>query len=515
MESFRHTKRMLSQALKGSVDSTYNPIAHCLDMRSIPHLEHYQAFAASLPHHASLLNHLTTTQTQISETRTSLLEAKENLGNKRADLVQLWSRSHQLEEMIKILDEMYVSSRSTNQQVLLTIFSQRLKSVPDLLETLMSEKRLLQAAILLVRSLKIINKPDMMEIGAISDLRSYLVGQEMARFLSIAPLILLIVSDRLLEIFLSTNCKVIYISNPSGVNLDGRRTSPVSSHVSLYYVCTFIILDAFQVPTVEFEAELDEKRRANTPSSPIFSSSRQSRLFHFLSNLATRANDPPYDISDQTTTGTSSPHIPPASLSMNNVQASSTTNPEADSFAYIETLLESLAVLGKLGSALDNIGQRLPGEVFALVETTLDEVEERAEYTRRQNNGSAGSGTSVRKSDSVYLFFSGGRSIPLAPSMTGKNKEPPVKSQMLRLAALESSAKQADHEVLKDLFWTLYSKLDAVAQGLRVVSEVANRIGSVSSSSALFLVLVSYHGIFIREGSLEIHLVQNQDHCSR
>lgn len=106
MESFRHTKRMLSQALKGSVDSTYNPIAHCLDMRSIPHLEHYQAFAASLPHHASLLNHLTTTQTQISETRTALLEAKENLGNKRADLVQLWSRSHQLEEMIKILDEM-------------------------------------------------------------------------------------------------------------------------------------------------------------------------------------------------------------------------------------------------------------------------------------------------------------------------------------------------------------------------------------------------------------------------
>ncbi len=42
----------------------------------------------------------------------------------------------------------------------------------------MSEKRLLQASILLVRSLKIINKPDMLEIGAVSDLRSYLVSQE-------------------------------------------------------------------------------------------------------------------------------------------------------------------------------------------------------------------------------------------------------------------------------------------------------------------------------------------------
>jgi len=69
--------------------------------------EHYQAFAASLPHHTSLLNHLTTTQKQVSDARTSLLEAKEALNNKRADLVQLWSRGQMLEEMITILDEMY------------------------------------------------------------------------------------------------------------------------------------------------------------------------------------------------------------------------------------------------------------------------------------------------------------------------------------------------------------------------------------------------------------------------
>ena len=42
----------------------------------------------------------------------------------------------------------------------------------------MSEKRLLQASVLLVRSLKTINKADMVEIGAVVDLRSYLVGQE-------------------------------------------------------------------------------------------------------------------------------------------------------------------------------------------------------------------------------------------------------------------------------------------------------------------------------------------------
>ena len=57
-------------------------------------------------------------------------------------------------------------------------FSEHLKTVPDILESLMSEKRLLQAAVLLVRSLKMINKPDMLEIGAVVDLRSYLNGQE-------------------------------------------------------------------------------------------------------------------------------------------------------------------------------------------------------------------------------------------------------------------------------------------------------------------------------------------------
>lgn len=46
---------------------------------------------------------------------------------------------------------------------------------------MMSEKRLLQAAILLVRSLRMINKGELMEIGALADLRSYLSGQETVR----------------------------------------------------------------------------------------------------------------------------------------------------------------------------------------------------------------------------------------------------------------------------------------------------------------------------------------------
>ena len=56
--------------------------------------------------------------------------------------------------------------------------SEYLRSVPDLLETMISEKRFLQAAIMLVQSSRLISKPEMLEIGALVDLRSFLTSQE-------------------------------------------------------------------------------------------------------------------------------------------------------------------------------------------------------------------------------------------------------------------------------------------------------------------------------------------------
>jgi exocyst complex component 4 len=106
------------------------------------------------------------------------------------------------------------------------------------------------------------------------------------------------------------------------------------------------------------------------------------------------------------------------------------------------------------------------------VETTLEEVGERAEYSRR---GSIFAGSSSTRPDGICLI----------DQTTGIVNGVPIQGALLnpsclRLAALESSAKQADHEILNDFFWTIFSKLDAVSQGLRVVYEVSNRIGTVS-----------------------------------
>ncbi|KAF8640668.1 hypothetical protein AX17_000325 [Amanita inopinata Kibby_2008] len=400
VKSFRQTKEMLSRALKGSVD------------------KYYQAFATSLPHHASLSNRLSTVQGQVSDARMSLLEAKETLGNKRADLVQLWSRDHILEEMIRLLDQL-----------------EYLKSVPDLLETLISEKRLLQASVLLVKSMKVINKSDMLEIGAVSDLRSYLNSQETA----------------LRDILIDELQSHLYLK-------------------SFWCECrwTAYVPNQQVFPAVEYDiAEIKSDGRPQT--SPSIPTVHHSKLNRFMSDLALRPNDPPHGLEEANSRNGRASIVPASFITIPGPAPSNTLNPEADSFAYMETLVESLAVLGKLGTALDTISQRLPGEIHTLVETTLNEVEERAEFGRTGP-------TLLQRSKGLYVLANGEALYDIDCNVA-ENK-PLIKSSCLRLATLESSTKQTDHDILRDLFWTLYSKLDAVVQGFRVVSEVANRVGS-------------------------------------
>lgn len=230
-----------------------------------------------------------------------------------------------------------------------------------------------------------------------------------------------------------------------------------------------------------------------TPASPQTSTSKSTRLVRFINDLSLRPNDPPYDLNEpnpSNVAAVSSGPLPSAqSITSFSITGSShhlaptTKNPESDSFAYIETLLESMAVLGKLGSALDIVAQRVSKQLFSVVETTLDEVEERAEYGRRGsiflNVGPGGS--NKLEGDGVYMFVSDVANAAMSMSAPGGL----LSASSLRLTALESSAKRVDHETLNDFFWTLYSKLDAVTQGLRVVYEVANRIGSVSNSRLL------------------------------
>lgn len=56
--------------------------------------------------------------------------------------------------------------------------SESLLRLPPSLETLLSEKRFLSAVVLLVRCNKALKKPELLEVGALADLRAWATAQE-------------------------------------------------------------------------------------------------------------------------------------------------------------------------------------------------------------------------------------------------------------------------------------------------------------------------------------------------
>ncbi|KAL8836867.1 MAG: hypothetical protein Q9170_002758 [Blastenia crenularia] len=109
----------------------------------------------------------------------------------------------------------------------------------------------------------------------------------------------------------------------------------------------------------------------------------------------------------------------------------STSNVQADSFRYMHTLLEALDKLGCLDIVVDRIEQRLPVELFAIVDRTNQEVDLRHPLHLRE-------------------------------------------SSRLEDALLQHNLSDAkgSSDVLDDLLWTLYSKFEAIAEGHRVVHDV-------------------------------------------
>lgn len=110
-------------------------------------------------------------------------------------------------------------------------------------------------------------------------------------------------------------------------------------------------------------------------------------------------------------------------------------NLQADSFRYIHMLLEALDRLGCLDVTVDRIGQRLPVELFNIVDRTNQEVDLRHPAHLRD---------------------------------TGRLENVILDRELF-------GAKERT-DVLDDLLWTLYSKFEAIAEGHRVVHDVVSGI---------------------------------------
>lgn len=319
-DQFQQTHKQLQRALKAIVN------------------EHHQGFNSSIGTFHKIQASIQASQSRLQQLKANLGQAKVGLSSTRPELKGLAASSHSYDEMLQALGQI-----------------EHLRLVTDKLEARISEKRFLTAVDVLQDALRLIRKPEMDNIGALSELRLYLANQETS----------------LADILVEELHNHLYLKSPYCQD--------------------------------RWKAHVKEISGGSSKETTDFTTPAIQPMCRFLDDL---------DIRQPMTEDAG-------------------RNPEADSFYYIQLLVESLNKMGKLRDAVEAIEQRLPVELFRVVDKSNNEVDQRHP-------------TSMR-----------------APSRAPKGRVD---------LGIDADDKRA--VVVSDLLWTLYAKFEAIAEGHRVFHEV-------------------------------------------
>ncbi|KAK5166248.1 exocyst subunit [Saxophila tyrrhenica] len=314
--------------------------------------EHHQGFNSSIGTFHKIQAAIHASQTRVRTLRAGLVDAKRDLigSAQRPELKALASSSVAYDSMLQTV--------STIEQ---------LQLVPDRLEAQIREKRYLGAVDNLIEALAMIRKPELEDIGALSELRVHLSNQEQ------------ILTDLLVEELHNH----LYLKSP----YCEERWKGHMRRAALASGSTTMDSEAATASIIESE-------RA---------------IYTFLSN---------YDGSKP-------------------MQEDATRNPEADTFYYIQLLIESLNKMSRLDLAADKIEERLPVELFKVLERTLGEIEQRH---------------------------------PQSMMKSGRRR------QQLASGGVAAGPDAEQRATLEDLLTMLYAKFEAIAEGHRVLFDVTHAI---------------------------------------
>ncbi|KAG0320160.1 hypothetical protein BGZ97_000598 [Linnemannia gamsii] len=325
----------------------------------------YQGFNASIGTYGGVIDSITDSQSRVKELRMDLKNSKESLRLRHADLIQLYNKSQQYKDMIEMLDEI-----------------EELKQVPEKLETLIREKHFLAAVKLLVSASKTIAKPEMVSVGALSDLTRFLNEQ----------------LESMAEMLMEELHNHLYLKSPY---CDSRWATYTTGQEAL--------------PSAE---------------RGLFDGLGKDKLGTLSSDRLKRS-------------GGFQPKSKPGNevrLDDEMITEDLEVNPEVDSAYYLEILVESLGLLGKFKDAIVTILQRVPLETYQLIDKTIGEVNERRNAAALKTMNTRDSNFDD-EDDEKYL-----------------------------------ATKNNENEILRDLFWTLFSKLECVTQGHSTVLIAGQRL---------------------------------------
>jgi exocyst complex component 4 len=131
-------------------------------LKAVVH-EHHQGFNSAIGTFHKIQSSIQTSKKRVRTLKDSLSQSKANLGTTDPELRKMATTSQNYDDLLHTLSEI-----------------EDLRLVPDQLEARISEKRFLTAVDVLQNALRRIRSPELDNIGALSDLRSYLTNQEVA-----------------------------------------------------------------------------------------------------------------------------------------------------------------------------------------------------------------------------------------------------------------------------------------------------------------------------------------------
>lgn len=302
-------------------------------LKAVVH-DYHQGFNSSIGTFHKIQGSIMASQKRVRALKENLANSKTALCTTDPELKKLYTTSQIYDEQLQMLNEL-----------------EELRQVPDQLEARISEKRFLTAVEVLQNALRKLRKPELDDIGALGDLRSYLANQETA----------------LMDILVEELHEHLYLKSPY---CQERWQNLAKSQ------------GAFRDDIVDSGAVMP--------------------FFEVLGGM---------DLG-------------------NPVQEEPGRNPESDTFLYIALVVEALNRLGRLETAVDTIKQRLPVELFSVVNETINEVDHKHPSSLRGvSNGSGG----------LHIY--------------------------------SSRETQMRADVIYDLLWTLYGKFEAIAEGHRLFHE--------------------------------------------
>ena len=129
-------------------------------LKNIVH-EHHQGFNSSIGTFHKIQGSIQASQKRVRSLKESLASSKASLCATDPELKKLSQTSQSYDELLQTLNEL-----------------DDLRAVPDQLEARISEKHFLSAVDVLHSALRKLRRPELDDIGALNDLRSYLANQE-------------------------------------------------------------------------------------------------------------------------------------------------------------------------------------------------------------------------------------------------------------------------------------------------------------------------------------------------